>query len=315
MRIKRKGTSSVPIQQIRPWNSKPRGLCPSVLFFWVCKRSPPFSQLSLNITREVSDYLQAAVLLPGLYKGLFYVVNVKSGRYRSVDIEDLEVNAPVLSPIDSTNAILMRGYRDGYRAYWVNMQDLTFTELVGLELSTRMPTVCYLFGWIYVFRPDYGEKAETSNQKYSVTAKKWSNLKVSPITKFILFAFPYKTGIYLCQSYLNDISYRYFDPKSSKITAEIRIFSSISLPPRSVFVVSPTKELICLTADCDLQFWSWEENTTRHIASTKVYRGYVQTHGYALLHGKEVFWLDENHPEVYCFDVESRERQWRELKE
>lgn len=164
---------------------------PSILLLWVRSRSPLLRRLCLNVIREVGTYVCVPVLLPGLYRGDLYLVDLQTLKYRCVkSFTTKKGKRPIFHPIDCSAAIYMQCTRSGYLAYWLSFTTLKFTMMSGHTLSPIEPSICVLSGNIYVFRTN------DVNEKYAVRHQEWYPIASLRFFTPISLLIPYKDRLY-----------------------------------------------------------------------------------------------------------------------
>ena len=289
----------------------PHSLSPSFLVLWTNSRSQRLSPLSRNVVREICSYFSACVLLPGVYEGLLYIVNVRSKAYRSVCIADLDLSAATFSQVDSSNALCLLLAEDGYRVYWLDMTSVVLREVVGHMLCWEKPSVCVAAGTLYLFRGKEGCKL--GSEKYALG--RWSQLGKFFIYSDIRIVFPDRDIIYIGQMAGSSVYYLLFSTTTQELSRVISLSSCFSPSPGSVYTTTDDKQLLCLTEDFDLHLWHWSLFRMQLQRPRKRYAQAPTTKGFALLLGRELYWLDADQPEVHCFHTGRLEWKWCKLKQ
>lgn len=311
MRAKRKSDHVSATKQLRRWHNP--SLSPCLLLLWVRGHSVLFSPLSHNITREISAYLTDSVLLPGVYEDFLYVVNVRSKAYRSVRVDDLDLTGATFSPVDRSNSLCVLLSEDGYRLYWLDMCCLSVVEVGGHILCMQKPSVCAAAGAVYMFRGSEGCKLVS--EKCALGVKQWTPLDKFSIYYDILITFADKGAIYIGQRAGSSVYYLLFNTITEDLSKVISLSSHFSPYPGSVHVAANDKQLLCLTEDFDLWLWNWQQFRVELLRPRNRYAQSPSTKGFALLLGREMYWLDADQPEVHCFHTQRLEWKWCKLKQ
>lgn len=310
MREKRKSGKSSSTKQIRKWISPSLAQSASVLLMWTKTKALPFSLLSQNVTRVVTSYLSSPVLLPGVYEGRLYVVNVQSREYRSVPVSAADCG---FFSIDNVTAICMRKEQNRWNASWLDLATLVFTPLPSHPFDYCIPIVCYASRTLFFF-----QGSDQDSEKYEIDQCKWTKLLNIHIYCDLRFAFVVSKSIYI--GIRGDpMCYRVFDLISEQLAPAISLIPSPKLHTFNSIIVKSDDKVLSLSYDwtrqmVDLWSWDYHKRIIQLTPGNKVYWKCPYTSTFTIRIGKELYWLDKDRPEVHSFDMGKMTRQWRKLE-
>lgn len=301
MREKRTASQVLNIRRLRLWHTRDsHGARSSLLLLWAQRCSPLFSPLGRNVTREVASYLSLCRLLPGIYEGHLFVVNVYSETFRLVTSAANDWSNILLA--DDYTAICFSRGRDAYLVGWLDMLTLGFRELPALQTSQNYGiSACYLSQTIYVLW-----RCSSVFHKFTVRDKQWSPLIHTKIIGFANLLVPHINSICIFSYILK--TFQIFNTLTNQLGNHIALQTGLHLKESSPWVKSADGKLLLLGRGNALWTWDWEANTATK-ASKVTGSAQPATQGVTLLLGREMYWLGENSRQIHRFNIETLEKQ------
>ena len=204
-------SSSPPVKRSKPIHTAPKA-GEAVLLCWFRLYSPPFSRLSLNITREIASCLPAPILLPAVYKKCLLVYSVSARSFSSV---------PRPCGLTPKSLFCLVGFRLALAFDTANVTakvvalDMVTGTMVGFPAmmqARRSPAAIHLKGFVYVFGGWRNEHL-TVCERYGFQEKVWSPIVEMPNSRGKTHLSIYNNEIYLLPSSSAD-AIECFNPRS-----------------------------------------------------------------------------------------------------
>lgn len=271
-----------------------------ICLLWARLTSPLYSSLSLNILREVCDYLHTFISLAFFTGSSLEVRYFPENRVKSVQMRETVVGC-IITHMSFWEILCVGTYPTSVSTSSVNLTTFVLKKEADMRERRNCPGVIRVNDWVYVFGGYSGGPITTSSEKFSIEKRFWKKLPDMDVPRVYFSPALHHYDIYLCdaaaQSRLS----------SFNIISEAYTTHSVAIPIMQTnasltFIVE--EELIVALGPSTVLRWRVGSSFPFVIAGNNAnLQGFSCTEVVQV--GRSVYWTDYNAKKVVEFHLDT----------